>query len=109
MTTGNEVIIVLAFTSGISVGCIAAYVLMRRAIKQNMKSLSKIVNDLNKHRKVKEKDFEARKDNILLLTNKLKQIESNIHKIRSKDYNEHISGLNKLLGEIGIGRISQND
>jgi len=102
-------ILLLVFGTGMLIGCLIAYVLVRRSINQNMKSLSQIINVIGKHKAVKEQDGEIRKENLLLLANKLKNIESNIQKIRQKEYGNYIVGLNRLLNSIGIAEIKRDD
>ncbi|MFC1556861.1 hypothetical protein ACFL6I_03235 [candidate division KSB1 bacterium] len=98
-------IVLLAFGFGLLLGCFLAYIVMRRSLRQSMKSFSEVVGVMSSQRAEKEQEYQARKDNLLLLAHKLKQIESNIQKLRRKEYNEYIADLNELFNSIGISEI----
>ena len=107
LTTLNLTLI--AFGFGILLGCLVSYFIMRRTIYRNMKSLTNVVNMLSSQKAVKEQEYQARKESLLLLAHKLKQIESNIHKLRRKEYDKHINGLNRLLDSIGISKVNEDN
>jgi len=98
-------LILLAFVVGLILGTMLSYIFMRRIINKNIKSLSRHITQLQAHNNHVALKIDARRENLLLLVDKLRQIENNLGKIRQKEFNAYISNLNLLLDEKGISRI----
>lgn len=109
MTMTTVQFLLVAFGLGLMCGSIISYTFTRRLIKRNMKSLSEMVTVLNSRKAEKEQEYQARKDSLLLLANKLKHIETNMKNTRRKEYHKHISGLNRILDDIGIAPINSDE
>ena len=101
--------ILLAFAIGLLFGSLIAYYIMRRSIKKNIKSISENIRILTAQRETKEQEIDLKKENLLLLADKLKQIENNIQTIRRREYKIYINSLNRLLDQTGIAQIDKSD
>ncbi len=107
LTTAH--IVLLAFGFGLIAGSLTAYFVMRWSLKKNIKSFSRTVHVIKSQKDSKDNDHHYRKENLVLLADKLRQIETNLKRIRDKELNNHISGLNNLLNDIGISKIESED
>jgi len=101
--------ILLAFGVGTMFGTLLSYFFMRRIINKNMKSLSRHITQLNAHNNHTARKINARRENLLLLADKLRQIENNLEKLRQKDFNMYLNSLNFLLDQKGITRIDDKN
>ncbi|MCP4727121.1 MAG: hypothetical protein GY863_18930 [bacterium] len=72
-----------------------------------MRSIANLAQILNNQKTKDKKEFNARRENILLLADKLKQIESSSNVNRKKEYSKHIDKLNQLLSQTGISEIEK--
>ncbi len=108
MTFFNIQLLILIFVFGVTIGCITAYFFMKRAINKNMRSIANLAQILNNQKSKDKKEFNARRENILLLAEKLKQIESSVSVSRKKEISKHIDKLNQLLSQTGISEIEKD-
>ena len=101
--------LLLAFSIGFLSGSLMSYFFLRRTINKNIKSISQRIHALYSEKERKAKESESRRENLLLLADKLRQIENNIQKIREKEYNSFINNLNQLLNQTGIAKINDKN
>ena len=98
-------IIILSFGIGLMLGTLLSYFFMRRVINKKIKSLSFHITQLKAHKDYTALKIETRKENLLLLADKLRKIENSLEKLRQKEYDTYITSLNLLLDQKGISRI----
>ncbi|MFC1513696.1 hypothetical protein ACFL5P_01680 [candidate division KSB1 bacterium] len=98
---------VLTFGLGLLIGSLISYFMMRKTIRKNMETIANQMNIINTQKIQKERKMKERRDNMLLLADKLKQIEDNIQKIRKQEYNSYLNSLNRLLDQTGISKIGK--
>ncbi len=108
MDTFTIQIIIISFCIGLTTGSIAAYCWMRRALNKNMRSITQLVHSLNFHRTKRLNDYDAKKENLVLLSNKLKKIESDSNENKDEELNCHINKLNQLFSQTGIAKIKNS-
>lgn len=101
--------IILAFGIGLLIGGLTSYYFMRRSLNKNIKSINDHFKDLTSQKDTKDDTKESRRENLLLLADKLKQIENNIQKIRRRELDNYINDLNQILDQTGITQIDNND
>lgn len=99
----------LAVSVGMMLGILLSYFLMRRIINKNIKSLSRHITQLQAHNNHATRKINARRENLLLLVNKLRKIENNLEKIHQKEFDTYLNNLNLLLDQKGITRIDDKD
>jgi len=99
-------LILLSFSIGLLLGGLISFYIMKRALKKNLTALSNKMKLLHNTREESaERNFIQRKANLLLLADKLRQIEHNIQEIRKNEFDSYISDLNRLLDKKGISKI----
>jgi hypothetical protein len=103
-------LIILSFGIGLLVGALVSFYILKRTLKKNLNALSeKFKLPHNVRREHSEIDYKQRKANLLLLADKLRQIEHNIQEIRKSEFNSYLSDLNRLLDRKGISKIDGAD
>ena len=98
--------LLLLFGIGLLLGSLVSYFIMRRVLEKNIESLSRNLKILNSRNVIKSGQNQDRREDLILLADKLKQIENNLQKIRQKEFSSYIDNLNRLLGETGITQIT---
>ena len=101
--------IFLSFGIGLLIGGLTSYYVMRRSLNRNIKSITDHFNIITTHKEIKEGKVDTRRENLLLLADKLRQIENNIQKIRTRELDGYIDDLNRLLDQTGIGQIDKKN
>lgn len=101
--------IFLSFGIGLLIGGLTSYYVMRRSLNRNIKSITDHFKVISTQKVIKEEKSDSRRENLLLLADKLRQIENNIQKIRDKELNGYIEDLNRLLEQTGIGQIENKN
>ncbi len=107
MTLTTAHILLIAFGFGLLVGCLVSYFIIRNTLHKNMRSLAHAVRVLHDRRDEKEREDLSKKESLLVLADKLKQLETNLKQVRAKEFGKYISKLNKLLNESGIAEINK--
>lgn len=92
----------LAFGIGLMLGALVSYFFMRQVINKNIEPLSRHIIQLKAHNKHTIQKIDERRENLVLLANKLRQIEKNLQKIRRKEFDTYLDNLNALLSQKGI-------
>jgi len=101
--------IFLSFGIGLLIGGLTSYYVMRRSLNRNIKSITDHFKVISTQKEIKEEKSDSRRENLLLLADKLRQIENNIQKIREKELNGYIEDLNRLLDQTGIAQIENKN
>lgn len=101
--------IFLSFGIGLLIGGLTSYYVMRRSLNRNIKSITDHFKVISTRKEIKEEKSDSRRENLLLLADKLRQIENNIQKIRDRELNGYIEDLNRLLEQTGIGQIENKN
>jgi len=101
--------IILSFGIGLLIGGLTSYYVMRRSLNRNIKSITDHFNVITTQKVKKEEKVDSRRENLLLLADKLRQIENNIQKIRDRELNGYIDDLNQLLDQTGIAQIDKKN
>lgn len=101
--------IFLSFGIGLLIGGLTSYYVMRRSLNRNIKSITDHFKVISTQKEIKEEKSDSRRENLLLLADKLRLIENNIQKIRDRELNGYIEDLNRLLDQTGIAQIEKKN
>ncbi len=102
-------LLILVLGIGLLFGSVISYFIMHRIMQKNITSLSQKIKILNAQQEELPLEKGKRREDLLLLANKLKQIENNIQMIRQKEFNTYIDKLNRLLDQTGITQVNVKD
>jgi len=108
MQTTTMQLIILSLFSGIFIGAIVTMVFIRAFIKNKIKP-AKIKQPLKLNKSNINDNIKERKENLVLIAQKLKNIEKNIKKINTLAQNNYINDLNNILGTKGIAPIKKDN
>ena len=98
--------LLLLFGIGLLLGSLVSYFIIRRVLQKSIKSLSRHLKILNSRNVIKSGENQNRREDLILLAEKLEQIENNLQRIRQKEFSTYIDNLNRLLDETGITQIT---
>ncbi len=102
-------LLILVLGIGLLFGSVISYFIMHRILQKNITSLSQKIKILNAQQEDLPLEKGKRREDLLVLASKLKQIENNIQMIRQKEFNTYIDKLNRLLDQTGITQVNVKD
>jgi len=100
-----EISLIIFFT-GLFIGFITAFFVIKFIINRKVKSIYRSLNNLLLFKLKYQKELRKRNEALFILTNRLKSLKENLSKSGANEYSNYLNDLNQILSEKGITKIS---
>jgi len=92
---------------GILFGSLLSYIVIRFTFTKRAREFDRFLKSFLSFQKSKKEKEKKKESSLILLDKKFKELNSELTKIRTAEYNNYIKNLNHLLKSMGIKNIKE--